>query len=242
MHAPRPHRKIEPVGKPAASGDLARVVNGPAADCPQAVGHTGRPSARASVPAITPIGAASGTATCPPPPSLACRVGSPATEPPLSSPRRTSCPSKDNEIARSPTPRTLSVHPLGSPAMLVGWPCHCREALPCSPTRRWLRSTTTRSKLFRLQGEFTWRTHHDTDELFLVTNRQLTIQTRDGNVKLGVGQLFVVPRGVEHGSVADGEVPAVLIEPAGVVNTGDWRHRRPAYGRPVTTPWRSRTQ
>jgi mannose-6-phosphate isomerase-like protein (cupin superfamily) len=76
-------------------------------------------------------------------------------------------------------------------------------------------------KVVKVQGEFTWHFHHDTDELFLVTNGQLTIQMRDGNVTLGPGQLFVVPRGVEHCPITDGEVHAILIEPTGVVNTGD---------------------
>jgi len=76
-------------------------------------------------------------------------------------------------------------------------------------------------KVVKVQGEFTWHFHHDTDELFLVTKGQLTIQLRDGNVTLGPGQLFVVPRGVEHCPITDGEVHAMLIEPIGVVNTGD---------------------
>jgi len=76
-------------------------------------------------------------------------------------------------------------------------------------------------KVVKVQGEFTWHFHYDTDELFLVTNGQLTIQRRDGNVMLEPGQLFVVPRGVEHCPITDGEVHAVLIEPTGVVNTGD---------------------
>jgi mannose-6-phosphate isomerase-like protein (cupin superfamily) len=76
-------------------------------------------------------------------------------------------------------------------------------------------------KLVRLDGEFVWHTHEDTDELFLVIDGELRIQLRDGDVTVGPGQLFVVPRGVEHCPVADGEVRAMLIEPAGVVNTGD---------------------
>jgi mannose-6-phosphate isomerase-like protein (cupin superfamily) len=76
-------------------------------------------------------------------------------------------------------------------------------------------------KLVKLEGEFVWHTHQDTDELFLVIDGDLTIQLRDGNVTLGPGQLFVVPRGVEHRPIADGEVHAMLIEPTGVVNTGD---------------------
>jgi mannose-6-phosphate isomerase-like protein (cupin superfamily) len=76
-------------------------------------------------------------------------------------------------------------------------------------------------KVVKLRGEFTWHTHQDTDELFLVTKGQLTIQMHEGNVTLEPGQLFVVPRGIEHCPITDGEVHAVLIEPTGVVNTGD---------------------
>jgi mannose-6-phosphate isomerase-like protein (cupin superfamily) len=75
-------------------------------------------------------------------------------------------------------------------------------------------------KVVRLDGEFVWHTHDDTDELFLVLDGTLDIQLRDGNVRLTAGQLYVVPRGVEHCPVAEGEVAALLIEPAGVVNTG----------------------
>jgi len=76
-------------------------------------------------------------------------------------------------------------------------------------------------KVVKLEGEFVWHTHDDTDELFLVVEGDLTIQLRDGDVHLREGQLYVVPRGVEHCPVADGEVAVMLIEPAGVVNTGD---------------------
>jgi mannose-6-phosphate isomerase-like protein (cupin superfamily) len=76
-------------------------------------------------------------------------------------------------------------------------------------------------KVVKVQGEFVWHTHEDTDELFLVVNGELTIQLRDGNVVLRPGQLFVVPRGVEHCPITNGEAHALLIEPAGVVNTGD---------------------
>ncbi len=76
-------------------------------------------------------------------------------------------------------------------------------------------------KVVKVQGEFVWHTHEDTDELFLVVAGELTIQLRAGDVRLGPGQLFVVPRGVEHCPVADGEVHALLIEPTCVVNTGD---------------------
>jgi mannose-6-phosphate isomerase-like protein (cupin superfamily) len=76
-------------------------------------------------------------------------------------------------------------------------------------------------KVVKVSGEFVWHTHDDTDELFLVVAGQLTIQLRDGDVMLGPGQMFVVPRGVEHCPIAAGEVHAVLIEPVGVVNTGN---------------------
>jgi mannose-6-phosphate isomerase-like protein (cupin superfamily) len=76
-------------------------------------------------------------------------------------------------------------------------------------------------KLVRLEGEFVWHTHQDTDELFLVLDGQLTIQLRDGDVTLGPGELYVVPRGAEHCPLAAGEVRVMLIEPVGVVNTGD---------------------
>ena len=76
-------------------------------------------------------------------------------------------------------------------------------------------------KVVKVKGEFVWHTHEDTDELFIVLGGELTIQLRDGDVTLKPGQLFVVPRGLEHCPIADGEVHALLIEPAGIVNTGD---------------------
>lgn len=81
-------------------------------------------------------------------------------------------------------------------------------------------------KLAKLKGEFVWHTHDDTDELFLVIEGTLTLQLRDAegrqhDLTLTPGQLYVVPRGVEHCPLADGDVAVMLIEPAGVVNTGD---------------------
>jgi mannose-6-phosphate isomerase-like protein (cupin superfamily) len=76
-------------------------------------------------------------------------------------------------------------------------------------------------KLVKVQGEFVWHSHDDTDELFLVIEGRLTIRLRDGDVTIGPGELYVVPRGVEHCPIAEGEVSAMLIEPVGVVNTGD---------------------
>ncbi|MEU6678778.1 cupin domain-containing protein [Streptomyces sp. NPDC046853] len=76
-------------------------------------------------------------------------------------------------------------------------------------------------KLAKLQGEFVWHRHEDTDELFLVISGRLTIQLRDGDVVLAPGELFVVPRGVEHCPVAEEETAILLFEPAGTMNTGD---------------------
>ena len=76
-------------------------------------------------------------------------------------------------------------------------------------------------KVVKVRGEFVWHTHEDTDEMFLVVRGLLTIQLRDRDVVLGPGDLFVVPRGVEHCPKADDEVAILLLEPSGVVNTGD---------------------
>lgn len=76
-------------------------------------------------------------------------------------------------------------------------------------------------KLAKLKGEFVWHSHEDTDELFLVISGRLTLQLRDGDVVLGPGELYVVPRGVEHCPVADEETAVLLLEPAGTLNTGD---------------------
>lgn len=75
-------------------------------------------------------------------------------------------------------------------------------------------------KVVKIHGEFVWHTHHDTDEMFLVLQGELIIQLRDGDVCLRPGQLFVVPRGVEHCPIAGTEVHAMLIEARGVLNTG----------------------
>lgn len=76
-------------------------------------------------------------------------------------------------------------------------------------------------KLAKFEGEFVWHSHETTDELFLVLSGHLTIQFRDRSVSLNAGELLVVPKGIEHCPRAEGEVAALLIEPAGVVNTGD---------------------
>ena len=77
-------------------------------------------------------------------------------------------------------------------------------------------------KVVKVQGEFVWHQHDETDELFLVTAGRLRIQLQDrDDVVLGAGELFVVPRGVRHRPVADEETHLLLLEPRGTVNTGD---------------------
>lgn len=73
----------------------------------------------------------------------------------------------------------------------------------------------------KAHGEFVWHKHDDTDDFFLVLRGRLTLQLRDRDVHLGPGEMFVVPRGVEHRPVAAEEVHLLLIEPAGTPNTGD---------------------
>ena len=76
-------------------------------------------------------------------------------------------------------------------------------------------------KLAKVQGEFVWHDHPETDEVFLVVKGRLEIHFRDGVVTLNEGELYVVPRGVEHKPVAEDECHILLVEPAGTVNTGD---------------------
>jgi mannose-6-phosphate isomerase-like protein (cupin superfamily) len=73
----------------------------------------------------------------------------------------------------------------------------------------------------KAKGEFVWHKHDDTDDFFLVLKGTLVIELRDRSVTLGPGQLFVVPKGVEHRPVAAEEVHILLIEPRGTPNTGD---------------------
>lgn len=76
-------------------------------------------------------------------------------------------------------------------------------------------------KLAKVQGEFVWHDHPETDEVFIVVSGQLEIQFRDGNVILKEGELFVVPKGMEHKPSAESECHILLVEPAGTINTGD---------------------
>lgn len=75
-------------------------------------------------------------------------------------------------------------------------------------------------KVVKFQGEFIWHRHDDTDEVFIVIDGEMTIAFRDGSVTLKAGELFVVPRGAEHKPRAEKECKAMLVEPAGTINTG----------------------
>lgn len=76
-------------------------------------------------------------------------------------------------------------------------------------------------KLVKFQGEFIWHRHDDTDEMFLVHKGSMTVRFRDRDVVLKAGEFFIVPRGMEHITLADEECEAVLFEQAGTLNTGD---------------------
>ncbi|HEY7123552.1 MAG TPA: cupin domain-containing protein [Ktedonobacterales bacterium] len=81
-------------------------------------------------------------------------------------------------------------------------------------------------KLVKVQGEFVWHQHEADDEFFLVMKGKLQIKLRDGEVVLGPGEFFVVPKGVEHCPVAEEETHVVLLEPKTVLNTGNVQNER----------------
>jgi mannose-6-phosphate isomerase-like protein (cupin superfamily) len=83
-------------------------------------------------------------------------------------------------------------------------------------------------KVVRLEGDFVWHSHADTDEAFVVIEGELRIDFRDGEVRIAAGEMFVVPKGVEHKPFAEREVKMLLIEPRGVPNTGDQGGERTA--------------
>lgn len=83
-------------------------------------------------------------------------------------------------------------------------------------------------KIVKIEGEFVWHDHPETDEVFIVLKGQLEIQLRTGHVPLNEGEMFVVPKGLEHKPVAKEECHILLIEPAGTVNTGDVVNERTA--------------
>ena len=76
-------------------------------------------------------------------------------------------------------------------------------------------------KLAKFEGAFDWHSHADADEMFLVLDGSFTMEFRDRSVTLSKGQMIVVPKGVEHRPIAETECSVLLVEPAGLVNTGD---------------------
>lgn len=81
-------------------------------------------------------------------------------------------------------------------------------------------------KLAKAKGEFVWHRHQNEDELFLVLKGALRLELRDGTVRLGPGEFFIVPQGVEHRPVAEGEVHLLMFEPSSTLNTGNVRNER----------------
>ncbi|MCB0166553.1 MAG: cupin domain-containing protein [Anaerolineae bacterium] len=76
-------------------------------------------------------------------------------------------------------------------------------------------------KLAKIQGDFVWHDHPETDEVFIVIDGEMSIDFRDGRVELKAGEMFVVPKGVEHKPYAEQECHIMLVEPAGTINTGN---------------------
>lgn len=76
-------------------------------------------------------------------------------------------------------------------------------------------------KLVKFQGEFVWHNHNDTDEVFIVFDGEMTIHFKDGNVSIKAGEMFVIPKGIEHKTFAQQECKAMLVETAGTINTGN---------------------
>jgi mannose-6-phosphate isomerase-like protein (cupin superfamily) len=83
-------------------------------------------------------------------------------------------------------------------------------------------------KIVKLQGDFVWHNHRDTDETFIVIEGDLRIDFRDGAARIAAGEMFVVPKGVEHKPYAENEVKLLLIEPRGVLTTGEQGGERTA--------------
>ena len=76
-------------------------------------------------------------------------------------------------------------------------------------------------KLVKIQGEFVWHNHPDTDEVFIVIEGSMKIEFENETIELNEGEMIVVPKGVEHKPYADAECKVMLVEPRGVVNTGE---------------------
>lgn len=83
-------------------------------------------------------------------------------------------------------------------------------------------------KVVKIQGDFIWHSHADTDETFIILEGELRIDFRDGFVTIGAGEMYVVAKGIEHKPSAEHEVKLLLIEPRGVLNTGDEQSDRTA--------------
>jgi len=79
-------------------------------------------------------------------------------------------------------------------------------------------------KLVKFRGEFVWHHHVDEDELFLGIRGRFRVELRDRSIEIGPGEFLIVPRGVEHRTVADEEVEVLILEPAAVRNTGNVEH------------------
>ena len=76
-------------------------------------------------------------------------------------------------------------------------------------------------KIARIEGEFVWHKHEETDEVFIIVEGTMNLEFRDGTVNLQEGEMFVVPKGIEHKPVATNECKILMIEPQGTANTGD---------------------
>jgi mannose-6-phosphate isomerase-like protein (cupin superfamily) len=81
-------------------------------------------------------------------------------------------------------------------------------------------------KLVRFQGDFVWHKHDNEDEMFFVIKGSFLMELRDKNIQLNEGEFLIVPKGVEHRPVAEGEAWVMLFEPASTLNTGDVRNER----------------
>src|SRR5687768_3798255 len=118
----------------------------------------------------------------------------------------------------------LVASPIGPRVDSLG-PINLAEKL-ASFTERWQPRTVAEFNghdvmLVKAQGEFVWHKHDETDDFFLVLRGELEIQLRDRSVTLRAGDLFIVPKGIEHRPVAREEVHLLLVEPSGTPNTGD---------------------
>ena len=76
-------------------------------------------------------------------------------------------------------------------------------------------------KIAKIQGEFVWHNHKETDETFIVMEGQMSLKFRDGEVRLNAGEMFVVPKGVDHKPCAEKACKILVVEPRGVINTGE---------------------